>query len=154
MVFVEVNEELAEDAADANPDDLLNRREFLEIFMRIAVKKQQNMLERLKDELITEQIKDDSPEKQEEYRELLTQTIKVDKDAVPSIAEYLKHFIDDCVLPVGDALNLRNFRLSKVHQDLQVCNVLLKNQNNLKRLYSRFQQKPRMDQNTGNTFTI
>ena len=154
MVFVEVNEELAEDAADANPDDLLNRREFLEIFIRIAVKKQQNMLERLKDELITEQIKDDSPEKQKEYRELLTQTIKVDKDAVPSIAEYLKHFIDDCVLPVGDALNLRNFRLSKVHQDLQVCNVLLKNQNNLKRLYSRFQQKPRMDQNTGNTFTI
>ena len=72
MVFVEVNEELAEDAADANPDDLLNRREFLEIFMRIAVKKQQNMLERLKDELITEQIKDDSPEKQKEYRELLT----------------------------------------------------------------------------------
>jgi len=154
VVFVEVNEELAEDAADANPDDLLNRREFLEIFIRIAVKKQQNMLERLKDELITEQIKDDSPEKQKEYRELLTQTIKVDKDAVPSIAEYLKHFIDDCVLPVGDALNLRNFRLSKVHQDLQVCNVLLKNQNNLKRLYSRFQQKPRMDQNTGNTFTI
>ena len=37
LVFVEVNEELELDVDDQNPDDLLNRKEFLEIFMRIAV---------------------------------------------------------------------------------------------------------------------
>ena len=38
-IFVETNFEYVEDADDMNPDDLLNRSEFLEIFMRIAVYK-------------------------------------------------------------------------------------------------------------------
>ena len=39
MVFKEVNVELEADLFDNNPDDLLNRKEFMEIFMRIAVQK-------------------------------------------------------------------------------------------------------------------
>ena len=38
-IFEETNVEWVEDEADANPDDLLNRSEFLEILMRIAHKK-------------------------------------------------------------------------------------------------------------------
>jgi len=38
-VFADANVEYVEDEDDNNPDDLLNRKEFLEIFTRIAQKK-------------------------------------------------------------------------------------------------------------------
>jgi hypothetical protein len=38
-MFVDCNIEYAEDEEDNNPDDLLNRKEFLELFMRIALAK-------------------------------------------------------------------------------------------------------------------
>ena len=44
-VFKETNIEYIEDEDDNNPDDLLNRSEFLEIWMRIAEKKYKSTIE-------------------------------------------------------------------------------------------------------------
>lgn len=131
-VFAETNFEYVEDVDDNNPDDLLNRSEFLEIFMRIAVYKngatvRQNAQDHLDIERALETTSD--PAKQEQ---LLNRKAR----EVLAPAEWLRYFIEHILAPLNAREDIAGFRQNSVHNDSRVCNVLMKNYTSLTKMFN------------------
>jgi hypothetical protein len=129
-IFEETNMEWVEDEADANPDDLLNRSEFLEILMRIAHKKYG--MERL-----AALGKDGREEMNDDAGNSALKRRSTDKSHYLTTSQGLARILNDVIIPISDRADIAGFRENRCHKDARVCSTIMKNYVNIQHLYQR-----------------
>ena len=114
-VYADTNIEWVDDEFDENPDDLLNRSEFLEILMRIAHAKYGT--KRMVNPF------DPTHEESEDGEHQFT------------VAEGLEKIIEAAIIPLSEKEDISGFREFRCHKDARVCQSIMNNHNHLRKLY-------------------
>jgi len=129
-IFEETNMEWVEDEADANPDDLLNRSEFLEILMRIAHKKYG--LEKQ-----AELGKDGQDGMNDAVGNSALKQRSTKNSHYLTTSQGLARILKDVIIPISDRADVAGFRENRCHKDALVCSTIMKNYVNIQQLYQR-----------------
>lgn len=120
-IYETTNIEWVPDELNANPDDLLNRSEFLEILMRIAHAKYAT-------KRVVNTFDPTHEETEDEEEHHLT------------VAEGLEKILERAIIPTSEKEDISGFREFRCHQDAYVCQTIMNNHNHLRKLYANFIQ--------------
>jgi len=135
-IFEETNMEWVEDEADANPDDLLNRSEFLEILMRIAHKKYGiDYIDYMEKQ--AELGKDGQEGMNDVVRNSALKQRSTNNSHYLTTSQGLARILNDVIIPISDRADIAGFRENRCHNDARVCSTIMKNYVNIQQLYQR-----------------
>jgi hypothetical protein len=142
QIFIDTNFEYIDDTEDQNPDDLLNRSEFFEIWMRIAHCKYKTVMGKNVDkrDALEKELQDGEltlgPKEleriQQEIRELDLKKLQIKQPH-----EWLNQYVDNIMIPMYLEEDIAGFRQTNISNDINVLRVLMKNFMGLQKLYDQ-----------------
>ena len=123
-IFEETNKEWVEDEDDANPDDLLNRSEFLEILMRIAQRKYSR--------------KPEVGPGDGDQEEAKAKEVNDARSRASAASDGLARILSEVIIPISDHADIAGFRENRCHDDARVCQTIMQNYVSIQQLYQRY----------------